>query len=130
LAGDSDNIRFLGHLSEQQLHTFYRQAKALLVPSLCLEIFALVILEAFREKTPAIVKNLGGMPEIIKESGGGCIYDTNDELVAAMDQLIADPSYRNDLGRRGYQTYKQKWTEEAHLKRYFDLINDIKLNRK
>jgi glycosyltransferase involved in cell wall biosynthesis len=130
LAGDSDNIRFLGYLSEKQLHTFYRQATALLVPSLCLEIFALVILEAFREKTPVIVKNLGGMPELIKESGGGCIYNTDDDLVAAMDRIMADPSYRNDLGRRGYLTYKQKWTEEAHLKRYFDLINDIKAHRK
>ena len=126
LAGNSDNIRFLGHMSEQQLATFYRQATAVLGPSLCMEIFPLVILEAFREQTPAIVRNLGSLPELIKESGGGLIYDTDDELVAAMDRLLADPSNRDDLGRRGCQIYKQKWTEEAHLKRYNDLINDIK----
>jgi len=63
LAGDSNNIRFLGHLSEQQLHTIYRQATALLIPSLCMEIFSLVILEAFREQTPAFVKSLGSLPE-------------------------------------------------------------------
>ena len=125
MAGNSDNIQFLGHLSEKELHTIYRQATALLVPSLCFEIFPLVILEAFREETPVVVRNLGGMPESIKESGGGFIYDTEDELVAAMDRLLADPPFRNDLGRRGYQTYIQNWTEEAHLKRYFDLINDI-----
>jgi glycosyltransferase involved in cell wall biosynthesis len=129
LAGDSDNIRFLGYLSEQQLRTFYRQATALLIPSLCLEVFSLVILEAYREKTPVVVRNLGSIPEIIKESGGGCIYDTDDGLVAIMDRLLTDPSYRNDLGRRGNQAYKQKWTEEAHLKRYFDLINDIRFDR-
>jgi glycosyltransferase involved in cell wall biosynthesis len=95
-----------------------------------MEILALVILEAFREQTPVLARNLGSIPELIKESGSGFIYDTNDELVAAMDRIMADPSYRNDLGRRGYETYKRKWTEEAHLKRYFDLINDIKLNRK
>jgi len=130
LAGDSDNIRFLGHLSEQQLRTVYRQATALLVPSLCFEIFTLVILEAFREQIPVVVRNLGGMPEIIKESGGGCIYNTEDELINVLYRLIDDPSYRNELGYRGYQTYKQKWTEEVHLKRYFDLINNISNNRK
>jgi len=130
LAKGSHNIRFLGHLPEKELHTIYREATALLVPSLCIEIFALVVLEAFREKTPAIVRNLGSLPELIKESGGGCIYDTDDELIEAMERLIDDTSYRNDLGHNGYQTYKQKWTEEAHLKRYFDLINDIKFNRK
>jgi glycosyltransferase involved in cell wall biosynthesis len=130
LAGDSDNIRFLGHLSEQQLRTVYRQATALLVPSLCFEIFALVILEAFREQIPVVVRNLGGMPELIKESGGGCIYNTEDELINVLYRLVDDPSYRNELGYHGYKTYKQKWTEEAHLKRYFDLINDISNNRK
>ena len=125
-----DNIRFLGHLSEQQLRILYRQAVALLVPSLCIEIFALVILEAFREKTPVIVRNLGGMPEIIRESGGGFVYDTEDELIAALDRLMDDPSYRNELGCRGYQAFKQKWTEEAHLTQYFKLINNIKMNRR
>ena len=130
LAGDSNNIRFLGHLSHQELHTFYRHATALLVPSVCLEIFGLVLLEAFREKTPAIVKNLGSLPELIEESGGGCIYNTEDELITVMDRLLADPSYRNDLGHRGYQAYKQKWTEKIHLKRYLNLIRDIKQNLK
>lgn len=125
LAGNSNNIRFLGHLSEQQLTNYYRHATALLVASLCMEIFSLVILEAFRQQTPAIVRNLGSLPELIKKSGGGCIYDTDDELITIMDRLLADPSYRNALGRRGYQAYKQKWTEDAHLKRYFDLIHDI-----
>ena len=130
LAKSSHNIRFLGHLSEKELHPIYRQATALLVPALCMEIFALVVLEAFREKTPAVVNNLGSLPELIKESGGGCIYNTEDELITVMDRLLADPSYRNDLGHRGYEAYKQKWTEDAHLKRYFDLINDIKIKRK
>lgn len=125
-----DNIRFLGHLSEQQLRIHYRLAVALLVPSLCIEIFPLVILEAFREKTPAIVRNLGGMLEIIRESGGGFVYDTEDELIAALDRLIDDPTCRNELGRRGYETFKQKWTEEAHLTQYLKLINDLKMSRR
>lgn len=125
-----DNIRFLGHLSERQLRTLYRQTTALLVPSLCMEIFPLVILEAFREKTPAIVRNLGGMSEIIKESGGGFIYDKDVELMAVMDRLMDDPLFRNELGLRGYRAYEQKWTEKAHLNQYLKLINEIRMTRK
>jgi len=98
LAEGCHNIRFLGHLSEKELHTIYREAIALLVPSLCIEIFALVVLEAFREKTPVVVRNLGGIPELIKESGGGFIYDTDDELLAAMDRIMADPSIPERFG--------------------------------
>lgn len=121
----SVSIRFLGHLSERRLQALYRKALALIVPSICFDIFPNVILEAFRQKTPAIVRNLGGMPEVIEESGGGFVYETDEELVAAMNQLLADPSCRRRLGRRGYQTYQREWTAEVHLERYFALIHEI-----
>ena len=70
LAAGDTNIRFLGYKTAGDLHGLYRQAVAVLVPSLCLEIFPLVILEAFRQRTPVVVRNLGGMPEILAESGG------------------------------------------------------------
>lgn len=125
LVGGNINIRFLGHLSGGQLQGLYRHAVALIVPSICFEMFPLVIIEAFRQKTPVIVRNLGGMPEIVTESGGGFVYDTEEELVSAMDQLLAASSYRRHLGLRGYQAYQGNWTAEAHLKRYFALIREI-----
>jgi glycosyltransferase involved in cell wall biosynthesis len=48
------------------------------------ENFPLVIIEAFRQRTPVIVRNLGGMLEIVAESGGGFVYETDEELVAAL----------------------------------------------
>jgi glycosyltransferase involved in cell wall biosynthesis len=125
LAEGSVNIHFLGFLSDEKLQALYRKAVALIVPSICFEIFGNVIIEAFRQQTPAIVRSMGGMPELIHESGGGLVYDTNEELVAAMNQLVADPAYRRELGLRGYQTCRRQWTAEAHLKRYLALINEI-----
>ena len=129
LAEGSTNIRFLGHMSGRQLQPLYRQAVAVVVPSVCFEVFGQVIIEAFGQRTPTIVRNLGGMPEIIEESGGGFVYDTEEELVAALGQLLADPSYRRELGLRGYQTYQRSWTPEAHLERYFGLIGEIAQRR-
>jgi glycosyltransferase involved in cell wall biosynthesis len=125
LAGGSANVRFLGYQSGQRLQALYRQAVAVILPSIALEIFPLVIIEALRQQTPVIARNLGGMPEIVEESGGGFVYDTEEELVAAMDQLLADPSFRDQLGQHGYQAYRWNWTVEAHLARYFSLIREI-----
>jgi len=125
LAARSGNIHFLGFLSDQRLQALYRKAVALIVPSICFEIFGNVIIEAFRQQTPAIVRNMGGMPELIHESGGGLVYNTEKELVAAMNQLVADPASRCELGLRGYQTCRRQWTAEAHLERYLALINEI-----
>jgi glycosyltransferase involved in cell wall biosynthesis len=82
--GDSANIHFLGYLSDRQLQALYQQAVAVIIPSVWYENFPLVIIEAFRQRTPVIVRNLGGMLEIVAESGGGFVYETDEELVAAL----------------------------------------------
>ncbi|HET9529505.1 MAG TPA: glycosyltransferase family 4 protein [Blastocatellia bacterium] len=125
LAEGSSNIRFLGHLAEPQLNGLYRRAVALIVPSLCYEVFPLVIPEAFRQQTPVIARNIGGLPEIVRESEGGLLYDSEGELVAAIDDLLADTRYRDEMGLRGYQAYQRNWTVEAHLERYFALIHKV-----
>ena len=76
-----------------------------------------------------IVKNLGGMPEIIEESAGGLVYSTDEELVTALDRLSADASYQRELGLSAYSAFQQKWTTEAHLRGYFGLINEIAATR-
>jgi glycosyltransferase involved in cell wall biosynthesis len=129
LAGDSSNIHFLGYLPEGRLQALYRQAVAVIVPSICFEMVPLVILEAFRQQTPVIVNNLGAMPEIIEESCGGFVYHTEEDLVERMDQLLSNPLYRDELGKRGYRSYQQKWTTEPFLKCYFALIQDIQTIR-
>jgi glycosyltransferase involved in cell wall biosynthesis len=125
LAGSSQQIHFLGHVTGQELQALYRRAVAIIAPSICFDVFPNVVLEAFRERTPAIVRNLGGMPEFIQDSGGGFTYDTREQLLEAMDQLLDNPSHRHDLGRRGYQALQQHWSAEAHLRRYFSLIDGI-----
>jgi glycosyltransferase involved in cell wall biosynthesis len=65
------------------------------------------------------------MPELVQESEGGLAYRTEDELVAAIDRLVMDRAYRNRLGMSGCETYRNQWTAEAHLRRYFALIEEI-----
>lgn len=125
MARGSENIRFLGHLAREQLSSFYRHAVAVILPSIAYEVSPLVMLEAFQQQTPVIVRDLGGMPEYVEESGGGFIYDTDEELIAAMDWLLADRAHRDELGFRGYKAYSQKWTADAHLKSYLALIHHI-----
>jgi glycosyltransferase involved in cell wall biosynthesis len=129
LAAGNENIEFVGYRSEQQLNPLYRQAVAVIVPSIWFENLPLVLVETFRHGTPAIVRDLGAMPETIRESGGGLAYRTDAELVAAMDKLLQDPAKRHDLGRYGYEAYQRNWTTEVHMQRYFALIRECAAKR-
>jgi glycosyltransferase involved in cell wall biosynthesis len=125
LAAGSRNIVFLGRLSEAHMQSLYRQALAVIAPSLCYEMFPLVILEAFGQHTPVIVRNLGALPEAVSESGGGIIYQSDDDLLAAIERFATDPEYRRQAGRRGYELVQKRHTVDHHLKNYFAIIERI-----
>ena len=55
------------------------------------------------------------MPKVIEESGGGFVFNTDEELLHAMDRLIEDPGLRDKLGRQGNAVLLQKWTADVHI---------------
>lgn len=124
LAAGNPRVRFLGYVHEPRLSELYRNAVALVVPSLCYEVFPLVLLEAFRQRTPVLVRRIGGMTEVAESSAGGAAFADTPELAALMRQLLADPDRRDALGRRGYEAFQRCWTPEAHLARYFSIIDE------
>jgi glycosyltransferase involved in cell wall biosynthesis len=125
LARDVPNIRLLGHVAPAQLQALYRGAVAVIVPTLAYEIFGMVVIEGFAHGTPAIVRNTGGMPELIEESGGGFVYSTDAELAGMMARLLDDPALRREMGARARQAYLKNWTPDVHLDRYLELIRQI-----
>ncbi len=129
-AEDIPNIKFLGRLDQKRLQSLYKSAIAVVVPSICYETFGIIIIEAFSLKTPVITNNLGALPEVVEDSGGGFVYNNENELIAAMQKLAGDKDLRNQLGEKGYQAYRKYWDENAHLNKYLGLIETIKKEKK
>lgn len=123
------NVRFLGARPPRDLGRFYVHALACCVPSLTYEVFPTVVAESFARKTPVIAHDLGGLAEIVRESGGGILYRSADELTSAIREIATSSTRRRALGEKGYQTFTDRWTKEAHLRRYFDLIDRARLDR-
>ena len=128
-AEDCRNIKFLGRLSQDVLAELYRNATAVIVPSICYETFGIIIIEAFSHKTPVIVNHLGALPEVVEDSNGGFTYRSTEDLAAAMEKLAADQDLRNELGENGYKAFLKYWNEEPHLGQYLELIQSIKQRR-
>jgi glycosyltransferase involved in cell wall biosynthesis len=129
MAAADPRIRFLGERPQRQLGALYYHAVACIVPSLTYETFGMVSIEAFARKTPVIARDLGALPEVVEESGGGFVYRTDQELLKAIEMLLASPGLRAELGERGYQAFRRNWTCEAHLKGYFEIIEETAVRK-
>lgn len=115
-------IRFLGQVAPEELRRYYRHAVALIVPSRGYEAFPTTIIEAFREGTPVIARRRGPFPEIVEPAGGGRLFDSGDELLAAMRSLRSDDDLRRRLGKAARAAFVENWSDDAVMPRYLQLV--------
>lgn len=116
------NVRFLGRIGPDQLARYYGHAIATIVPSVCYETFGIVLIEAFRHGTPVIARRLGPFPEIVEGSGGGDLFQSAEELVAAMQRFQHQPGYRQQRSAAGYRGFVERWSESAVMPQYLDVV--------
>ena len=85
--------RLIGEVDGPGKDRFLRNAAALLFPIRWPEPFGLVMAEALACGTPVIALRAGSVPEIIEHGVTGFICDSEDDMVAAIEQI-------GDLDRR------------------------------
>jgi glycosyltransferase involved in cell wall biosynthesis len=122
LADGLDHVRFLGRIQPDELGRLYRGAIALLVPALVYETFGFITLESLGQRTPVIARDLGAVAEVVKDTGGGITYQTEQELLDAMTLLQSNRELRDELGNTGHRSYTERYSEETHVRAYLDAI--------
>lgn len=130
LAAGAEHIHFMGRLGPGQLRTLNERAIAVLMPSMSYEVFPMVMLEAFAAGTPVIARELGPLPELVDRSGGGVLFRDDATLLAAMERIRTDPSFRASLAESGRAMWRDEWSDDVHLGRYFELIEQIRAKKR
>jgi glycosyltransferase involved in cell wall biosynthesis len=122
VASGLERVRFLGRVPLGELARYYRHSLALIVPSICFETFGIILIEAFKAGTPVIARRIGPFPEIVERAGSGELFSTREELLAAMRTVQSDAVRRAEHVRRGYEAYREHWSESAVVPRYLELV--------
>jgi glycosyltransferase involved in cell wall biosynthesis len=79
---------------------FYRAARFLVLPSVCLEMCPLSVLEAMALGIPVIGADIGGIPELVKDGVTGFLFPPGDaeQLADRMRRLWDDPGLCRSMG--------------------------------
>lgn len=85
---DADNITFLGRLDAAGVVELCSQARFSVLASECCENNPLGVIESLSAGTPAVVSDMGGIPELVTEDFNGIVFKAGDvaDLVAAIDR--------------------------------------------
>lgn len=117
-------VKFLGRKPPESLPPYYRDALALITPSLCFETFGIVLIEAFRLGLPVIARRLGPFPEIVEKGRAGLLFQTEAELREAISNLEQDQRRRAEMSKMAKQSFLRHWSEAAVMRRYFELLEE------
>ncbi len=123
-AAGLSNVRFAGALDPVSLGRLLSGARAVVMPSLFFETFGYVVAEAAALGTPAIVHDRGAPPELIEAGGGGLVYSGRDALVDAIGRVAREDGLRAELGGRAAEAARTLWSEDRHLGRYLEIVDD------
>ena len=75
-------------------------ASVIVVPSQAFESFGLTIIEGMAFGVPVVATDVGGMPEVLADSGAGYICSKEDpiEFSDAIKKILGNPSLASKLG--------------------------------
>ncbi|MFM9908503.1 MAG: glycosyltransferase family 4 protein [Chitinophagaceae bacterium] len=108
-----DRVHFLGYVPAQQMGNLYREAFALVFPSLY-EGFGFPLLEAMACGCPVMLSNTSSMPEVC---GDAAIYfdpTDNNSIQNAFEKIISDKELRKILIDKGLARAREfSWHKTA-----------------
>lgn len=119
---------FLGHQSKQALVTVIQSARAIVVPSECLENAPLALLEAYAAGRPVIGSRIAGIPELIREDETGALVAPGDVegLASVLDRFAALPSHRlAAMGTAGRLWAEQEFSATTYRNRLLALYDSL-----
>lgn len=112
----SKSIRFLGYVSDYELHALYSSCLFFVYPSIW-EGFGYPVLEAMSFGTPVATSNTSSLKEI--GDNAAILFDPTkvNEIKTALRKLVTDKKLREELSHKGLERAK-----EFTWKKYYDVM--------
>ncbi len=113
----SHRVKFMGWMEGEALQQAYRQAMAVVMPSLWAEPFGLVGLEAMANGTPVVAFDVGGIPQWLRENVTGFLVPWLDTAAMAerIDRLAGNPVQVRQMGLAGHRHVRSEFSESSYL---------------
>ncbi len=114
-----DRIKIIPGLSYNETRKYYARSSVIVVPSVWLENFCLVGLEAYANMKPVIGSRIGGIKDWLKDNKTGWFFEPGNarDLAARIDHAMADPEKLKRMGQAAYNQVCKYYNEKLYLTR-------------
>jgi glycosyltransferase involved in cell wall biosynthesis len=108
----NDRVVFLGHRSSETIRDMMNRCRAVVIPSLCYEMFPRTVVEAYSCGRPVIASAHGALDELVEHNVTGVKFRPGDagDLARCLSLIRECPGPAERLGRAGRAVYESQYT--------------------
>ncbi|WP_419999352.1 glycosyltransferase [Streptomyces boninensis] len=121
-AADRDDVQYVGLYDPAQCQKAIERSVAVLAPSMSLETFGLVVVEAMAAGVPTVAAAHGAFVELVEDGVSGLLHQPGDaaSLADRIRRIAAEPRRNRELGLAARRRYEQGFSPAVGLKRLVD----------
>jgi glycosyltransferase involved in cell wall biosynthesis len=125
--GIQNKVRFLGWVPNEELHYYYQQASLLVVPSMWVEAFGIIGIEAMAHSRPVVAFNTGGIPDWLDNGKTGFLVERGDiqNLANKITLLLKNKELAKKMGENGRREALKKYQLNTHIKELINLYQKL-----
>ena len=118
-AAENPRLIVTGALAANDVHERMLDAQAVVIPSLCYEMFPVVAAEAFSAGAPVVASGHGGLMSIVEDGHNGMLVTPGDAaaLARALDSLHDAPNAAMRMGTAARERYEAAYSPPANYER-------------
>ena len=122
-----DVIRSAGWLDADEMPVAFSLADVVVTPSVYLDPFPTVNLEAMAAARPVIATSLGGSREVVQHEQTGYIVDPHDttQFAIALTTLLQDEALRQRMGAAGRERIRQHFSLQQQTERMLAIYQRV-----
>ncbi len=120
-------IEFLGHKSHGEVIELIKNCQFVVIPSEWYENYPFAIIETFACGKPAIGSRVGGIPELIKDTERGLIFEMGDtdDLCSTIKYLLNNPDLVQEMGKNAKDFVTRELSAEMHYKKLLEIYERV-----
>ena len=122
----------MGQLSSLQVEAYLKEAKCIVIPSICYENFPRTIAEAFSCGVPVIASRLGSMAKILDDGKTGLLFSVGDakDLANKVRMIFNNETLIEQMRVACRRKFCQNYTADKNyqvLKDIYQKLTDCKI---
>ncbi len=122
----TDNVSFLGRVTEEELQHQYRNADVFAFPNHN-QTWGLAVFEAMASGTPVIVSKTAGAHEVLEDGVNALLVEPcqPEEIAERIEQLIKDPRLRQKLSKNGREFVEKNISWPIYAQNMLKVFEDV-----